>query len=148
MHSEAFWLLFYYCKHPTPPPPSLLSFISSPYQFFLPLPLLLPLVLLNYIHLFKTWSKRSYQPDSLSVCTSLSYLLRCCPSVPIDKALGSPFISNRYLVTRGKAAERLSSPIALHLFIHTQTIKKVNRWLMSTSPGNQTHQKEFLFSGG
>lgn len=81
-------------------PPS--SFISSPYQFFLPLPLLLPLV---------CWAKSIYSkldPRGLISLTVYLFALCClicwgvCPSVPIDKALGSLFILSHYLVTQGK----------------------------------------------
>lgn len=122
MQSGTYWLLFYFWKQPSPHLYVVLYFhtISA-----LPPTASAPSTcLLSQIQLFTAWSNGSYQPDCLSVCILLSYLLRCCPSVLIDKTLALCLFET--IIYPGKVGRVLIffSSIAHHIhaviYIHTQ----------------------------
>lgn len=108
VQSGTYWLLFYFWKQPRPP---LLSFISTPYQLFLPLPLLLPLV---------HWAKSSYsQLDPMGLISLTVYLFAFCCLIcwgVVHLSQSTKHWLSVYfkpLFTQGKLAEHWSSFPAL-----------------------------------
>ncbi len=117
LQSGTYWLLFHLWKQPSPP---LFSSISSPYQFFLPLPLLLPLV---------RWAKSSYsQLDPMGLISLTVYLfafrcLICWGVVHLSKSTKHWLCLFETIIYPGKVCWALISfsSIADHIHAHICT---------------------------
>lgn len=144
VQSGTYWLLFYFWKRPSPP---LLSFISTPYQLFLLLPLLLPLV---------RWAKSSYsQLDPMGLISLTVYLfafwcLICWGVVHLSQST-KHWLSVYFkpLFTKGKLADYLSSFPALHItFMHRYSHPRqpVHCWPVSRSTGSLRYHNQSSIS--